>query len=209
MSTFRNPVGPQEPQVYWRRRLAVGAGILAVIIIVILIIVRPGSGGSGAASPSGSKKPVAESSVSPSPSPSTSAATGDCLPANIKVEAVTDATTYGSEVNPQIGMKITNTGSKACTVNAGTTQQNLIITSGSETIWQSKDCQVNAVDFPQALEPGKPVDTPLIAWDRTRSSASTCAATDKAKVTAGGASYHLSVMLGQIKSKQTVQFILN
>ncbi|MBK4348469.1 hypothetical protein [Lacisediminihabitans changchengi] len=209
MSTFRNPVGPQEPQVYWRRRLAVGVGILAVIIIVILIIVRPGSGGSGAASPGSTKKPVAESSASPSPSPSSTASTGDCLPANIKLEAVTDNTTYGSAVNPMIGMTITNTGSKTCTVNAGTTQQNLVVTSGSETIWQSKDCQVNAVDFSQVLEPNKPVSTPTIAWDRTRSAPSTCAATDKPKVTAGGASYHLSVSLGQVKSKQTVQFILN
>ncbi|MFL0711298.1 MAG: hypothetical protein ACJLS2_00255 [Microcella pacifica] len=44
MSTLRNPVGPQPPQVYWRRRLVVGLGILAVIIIIILIVVRPGAG---------------------------------------------------------------------------------------------------------------------------------------------------------------------
>ena len=34
---FRNPVGPQPPSVYWRGRLVLGLGWLAVIISVVLI----------------------------------------------------------------------------------------------------------------------------------------------------------------------------
>ena len=37
MSTFKHPVGPQPSKVYWRRRLLVGLGILAVIVVIVLI----------------------------------------------------------------------------------------------------------------------------------------------------------------------------
>ena len=43
MSTIKHPVGPQSSKVYWRRRLVVGLGLLAVLVIILLIIVRPGS----------------------------------------------------------------------------------------------------------------------------------------------------------------------
>jgi len=43
MQSLRQPVGPLPPQVYWRRRLVVGIGLLAVILIVVLILVRPGA----------------------------------------------------------------------------------------------------------------------------------------------------------------------
>jgi hypothetical protein len=203
MSTFKNPVGPQAPRVYWRRRLLVGLGALAVIIVIILIIVRPGSGSTG-----GTPAPASTKSSTPSPSASTQAGGAACLPANIKLEAVTDKNTYGGSEQPNIGMKITNTGAADCSINLGSTQQELIITSGSEKIWDSKDCQTAPVDSQITLNPNVPKTTPLIPWDRTRSSTTTCAAT-RPPVTAGGASYHLSVKVGQLASKSTVQFILN
>ncbi|MCU1558866.1 MAG: hypothetical protein JWN09_2861 [Microbacteriaceae bacterium] len=203
MSTFKNPVGPQSPRVYWRRRLLVGLGALAVIIVIILIIVRPGSG-SPASSPTAGTTP----SSTPSTPTSTQAAGAACLPTTIKLEAVTDKTTYAASEQPNIGMKITNTGSADCTINLGSTQQELIITSGSEKIWDSKDCQTAPVDSPITLKPNEAKSTPLIPWDRTRSSTTTCASTTRPPVTAGGASYHLAVKVGQLTSKTTVQFIL-
>jgi hypothetical protein len=203
MSTFRTPVGPQPPKVYWRRRLILGLGALAVIVIIILIIVRPGSG-----SPAPSPKTGSSTTESPSPSATTPTAGGACLPANIKLTAVTDKTTYASTEQPKISMSITNSGSADCTINLGSTQQELIVTSGSETIWDSKDCQTAPVDTPVVLKPGVAVTTPAIAWDRTRSSKTTCDAS-RPPVTAGGASYHLGVKVGALSSKVTVQFLLN
>ncbi|MET4780378.1 hypothetical protein [Glaciihabitans sp. UYNi722] len=207
MSTFKKPVGPQSPKVYWRRRLLVGLGALAVIIVIILIVVRPGSGASG-----GGATPKPETSKASTPaSPAASDASKDgaaCLPANVKLEAVTDKTTYGGTEQPMISMKITNTGTVACTINAGSTQQELIVTSGSEKIWNSKDCQTTPVDAPVTLKPNAPQTTQAIAWDRTRSATTTCSAS-RPPVTAGGASYHLSVKVGPLTSKGTVQFILN
>lgn len=205
MSTFRTPVGPQPPKVYWRRRLILGLGALAVIVIIILIIVRPGS---GSPSPSGTTKSGVSPSVRPSTAASTPAAGAACAPAKIKLLAVTDKATYASTEQPKISMSITNTGTVDCTINLGSTQQELAITSGSETIWDSKNCQTAPVDTPVTLKPGVTVTTPAIAWDRTRSSKTTCDAT-RPPVTAGGASYHLGVKVGVLSSKATVQFLLN
>lgn len=200
MSTFRNPVGPQPGKVYWRRRLIVGLGLLAVIVIIILIVSRPGSAPT---------KKAAATHTQSSTSTATAPKDGDaCVPAKIKVEAITDKASYAASEKPQISMKITNTGTTACTMNLGSTQQELKITSGSETYWDSKDCQTDAVDSSQVLKPGAPLTTPAIAWDRTRSSTTTCSA-GRSPVTAGGASYHLTVKLGDITSKETAQFLLN
>ena len=213
MSTFRTPVGPQPPKVYWRRRLILGLGALAVIVIIVLIVGRLGS---GSPSPAGSTKPGVLPSVTPSAAVSASApasaqATGAaCVPTKIKLLAVANKSTYGATERPQVSMSITNSGSVDCTINLGSTQQEYIITSGSETIWDSKDCQTAPVDTPVTLKPGVAVAVPTTAlsWDRTRSSKTTCDAS-RPPVTAGGASYHLEVKVGALSSKSTVQFLLN
>lgn len=201
MSTFRTPVGPQSPKVYWRRRLFVGLGVLAVIIIVILIIVRPGSGATKAA--------VTNTTTPSASAPANTSSGAACLDANLALVAVTDKPSYPAGASPQISMKLTNNGTSSCTVNMGSTKQVLTITSGSETIWTSTDCQTNPVDSPQVIKAGASISTPAIPWNRTRSSKTTCSSTTLPQVTAGGASYHLGVALGTLKSKATVQFLLN
>lgn len=211
MSSLRNPVGPQLPTVYWRRRLIVGLGAVAVLIIIILIIARPGSGGSK--SPSAAPSPSATAGaaagatapVSASPAPVVGS---PCVSSRITVDAVTDKNVYAAGVLPSISMTVTNTGSTPCSINLGSTQQELVITSGSETIWSSKDCQTEPVDTPTILKPNTPVSTPGIPWDRTRSSKATCTSA-RTPVKAAGASYHLTAKVGAIESAKTMQFILN
>ena len=200
MSTFKNPVGPQSSKVYWRRRLIVGLGLIAVIVVIILIVTRPGS--------SPAKKAAATQTQSASPAASAPKDGDACAPAKIKLEAIADKASYAAGENPQISMRITNIGTTACTMNLGSTQQELKITSGSETYWDSKDCQTGAVDSTQVLKPGTPLTTAAITWDRTRSSTTTCSAS-RPPVTAGGASYHLIVKVGDLTTKDTAQFLLN
>ena len=199
MSTFRNPVGPQPSRVYWRRRLAVALGLLAVVILIVLIVVQPGSG---------DPKHADEPKTSSTPKAAEPEEGGPCSPASIKLEPITDKTTYAAGELPQISLRITNTSTVACTLNVGSTVQELKITSGNEQIWTSKDCQRDPVDAPALLQPNVPQSTPPIPWDRTRSASETCGG-DRAPVTAGGASYHLTVFVGEIKSASTAQFILN
>jgi hypothetical protein len=204
MSTFRNPVGPQSPQVYWRRRLIVGLGLLAVVVIVLLIVFRP-----GADAANDNKKPTADGAPTSTSAPEVEEQEegAACNPANVTIKPVTDSTDYSAGVQPMISMAIVNNGPVACVMDVGTDMQVYEITSGSETYWKSTDCQAEKTPQKVALEPGVEQSTTPIPWDRTRSDPSTCTA-DRPAVTAGGASYHLNVSLGTLKPETTAQFIL-
>lgn len=196
MSTIRNPVGPQPPGVYWKRRALVLLGLVAIVVIIALIIMRPGSG-----TPAATTK-------SPSPT-ATSVAVGAkaCNPADIQLTAITDKNGYSIGETPLISMSITNTGSTACTVNAGTDAQEYLILSGTEQYWSSRDCQADEAPTETTLQPAVPQSTNPFPWDRTRSTTTTCDAARPA-VAAGGASYHLTVKLGDLESADSKQFLL-
>ncbi|MBN9239642.1 MAG: hypothetical protein BGO97_08085 [Micrococcales bacterium 70-64] len=199
MSTFRNPVGPQSSRVYWRRRLVVLLGLLAVILIVVLIVVRPGS---GATTPS--PKP-SSSAGAPSGNPTDAATPPECDPTKVTVDAATDSTSYEAGVNPVLSFTLKSLSD--CTMSVGSDVQEFTITSGDELIWTSKDCQTAPVPATIVLKAGVPQAGPSITWDRTRSSADTCDSTRDA-VIAGGASYHLTVTVGESTSKNDRQFLL-
>lgn len=204
MSTLRNPVGPQPPQVYWRRRLIVGLGLLAVIVVVLLIVFRPG------ADATEDKKPAADTvktEETAAPEDVKQEEGAPCNPANIVVEAMTDNTQYASGVQPMISMSIVNNGAVACVMGVGTDLQKYEITSGAETYWRSTDCQAEQTPQTIVLEPGVKQTTTPIPWDRTRSDPATCTS-ERSPVTAGGASYHLKVSLGEIKPEKSAQFLL-
>lgn len=206
MSTFRNPVGPQSPQVYWRRRLIVGLGLLAVVVVILLIVFRPGAGASN-----DEKKPAGDDSPTSSTQPADVAEQEEgaaCVPQNIAIKPVTDSTQYAAGAQPMISMSIVNNGTVACMMDVGTDLQVYEITSGSETYWKSTDCQAEKAPQQVALEPGVAQSTTPIPWDRTRSDPATCEA-DRPAVPAGGASYHLKVSLGTLAPDATAQFLLN
>ncbi|HEY8281017.1 MAG TPA: hypothetical protein VIG28_00940 [Leifsonia sp.] len=228
MSTFKHPVGPQPSRVYWRRRLLVGLGLIAVIVVIILILVRPGASDGApvpapSASPTASTSPSASAS-SPTSSPSASgtpaaasksspaaavaAAPQPCDKGVVQVKPATDALSYAPGVLPKLSVSITNTGTTSCTIDAGTAQQVFTITSGSDTYWKSSDCQADKADAQVLLQPGKTISsqTPL-QWDRTRSDPTTCQQA-RPQVPAGGASYHLAVTVAGIASATTQQFSL-
>jgi hypothetical protein len=201
MSTIKNPVGPQPPSVYWRRRLLLLLLIIVVIVVVVLIVGRPGSG-TPASSPSGSNSTGHTPSAGATGSSST-----PCDPSVVTLQPITDAASYAAGVQPQLSMSITNSGASACTFDVGTDAQVYLITSGSDQIWSSKDCQTAPAADKRVLEPGKTVSTTPFPWDRTRSSTTTCTGSRPA-VKGGGASYHLSVQVGAAKSAGTKQFVL-
>jgi hypothetical protein len=204
MSTFRNPVGPQSSRVYWRRRLVVLLGLVAVIAIIILIVVQP-RGGAQTPAPTSS----ASSTARPTPNPTGTAAADAqaCDPAKVTVEAMTDSNSYDPGVNPVLSFILKSTMTVPCAIAAGSDVQEFRITSGEELIWSSKDCQTDAVAAVTVLMPGVPKQGPNLPWDRTRSSTDTCG-TAREPVTADGASYHLSVIVGEFSSAETRQFLL-
>ena len=222
MSTIKRPVGPQSSRVYWRRRLIVLLGIVAVIVVILLIVFRPGaSDGTPAAShtslaptaPTSSPTKATKTATAPSKTTiptakSTAVAGKPCVPANVTVEALTDADSYAAGQQPKLSLSLTNTGTVSCTIDAGTAEQVYTITSGSEVYWKSTDCQVKPTHTVILLKPGKTLTSTPITWDRTRSDKTTC--TDKRPaVPAAGAAYHLTTSVDGVASKTYKQFLLN
>ncbi len=202
MSTFRTPVGPQPASVYWRRRLVLGIGLVAVIVIVLLIVFSPKGGEPTPVQTTSSSTDKTESSNAP-------VDVAACVPAAITVTAITDKTSYTASEQPLVSMSITNNGAADCTINAGTDAQVYTITSGSDQIWTSTDCQSAPAPAEVTLKPGVPQATTPFAWDRTRSSTTTCDGSRPAAVS-GGASpptYKLTVKLGDLESA-AVSFLL-
>src|SRR5680860_1369880 len=205
MSTTKNPVGRQSGAVYRRRRLVVGLGVL----IVLLIIVKPGaSSGQPADTASPAASPTATAPAQKaSPEPAVEGA--PCTAANLQVEAITDAVNYEPGKLPQLSLSVTNTGALSCAINAGTSKQIFTITSGKDVYWTSTDCQTESADAEVLLEPGDPVSSSApVAWERVRSSKTTCDAATRDAAPAGGASYHLRVSVDGVASETPKQFLL-
>lgn len=227
MSSFKHPIGSQPRSVYWRRRAVVGIVLVLVVVVIVLIATKPGAGSgavpapaastpaatapasaSSAATPGVTPKATAAATAKATDAPTASAANGTCSASDISLKPITDKNSYSSLQQPQISMSITNTSTSACSIDLGSSQQALTITSGAETYWSSKDCQVNGTHQNVKITAGQTLTTPAIAWDRTRSSTKTCDST-RSSVPAGGASYHLSVSVGSIKSTGTALMVLN
>lgn len=187
--------------VYRRRRIVVGLALLAVIVVIVLLVVRPGGG--EADLPAATRSPV------PSQTETTDADESvACDPASVVVTPVTDKERYEAGETPMISMTITNAGAVACTVDVDATKQYYAIVSGSDPIWNSRDCQTDEPKpFPQVLEPGVELPLPAIPWDRTRSAVDTCDA-ERPPVVAGGATYRLTASLGEATSSGDVAFLL-
>jgi hypothetical protein len=197
--------GREPKSVYVRRRLWVLAGFVAIVAIIALVIWKPGST-SGAA-----EQETPETDVSSSASPTASATPGSgpaCKEGDIVVEALTDKDTYATGELPQLSLRITNMSDAACGVNVGTAAQVFTVKSGDDVYWTSTDCQVEPVDALVTLEAGQVVaSTAPIAWDRTRSTPSTCEG-ERPAAPSAGASYHLSTAVGGFVSEESKQFIL-
>ena len=189
---------PLSPAVYRRRRLAVLGGLLALVVVIVLIVVRPGFGEN--AQPEAEEEEIVEVEEAAPPPP--------CTSSQIKLTAQTDALRYNPGEVPQLWLTVENVGFAECEIDVSTNKQEYRITSGNDRIWSSADCQQGGVPMTITLQPGESRSTESIAWDRTRSSETTC---DEARpiMPGGGASYHLRVFLGDFQSEETRQFILN
>ncbi len=160
--------------------------------------------------------PTATESPTPSPTPSgpftpvgdeTGEPTEPCAPEQIALTPAVDKPSYAADERVQLSLTIENTGEGACSLNAGTTVQEYEIRTGDEVVYRWSDCAADVQDNVVQLEPGVPQSTVPIEWDRTASSIETCTA-ERPQVDAGGATYSLSVRVGDYASRQGVQFVL-
>lgn len=187
MNAFFEPSGPLPPSVYWRRR---------AIVLVVLALIVAGGWAMFTAFTSGS-----------TPTPTASATPGAavaCNPDDIALRAETNQDAYAEGEFPQFAMTITNTGDVPCTLEVGTDKQKYVITSGTDMIWDSTVCQTGEEPYTQELTAGQSVTTSAVEWGRARSD--NCDSGTPA--VGGGASYQLTVYVGDIASAEPKQFML-
>lgn len=165
---------------------------------------------SASSSPSASGSESAEPTASPSGTESALAAASEsatpqaqeCSSPDLSVSGGTDQTSYAADAQPVLELRVENLGEEPCVTNVGTAQQKFTITSGSDRIFSTEDCQVDGTDVNLMLEPGVQ-ETARFTWDRTRS-APGCA---EVTATPGAGTYRLEVSLGD-KTAQPVAFTL-
>jgi hypothetical protein len=213
-----------SPEVYRRRRLvaALAAGVLLVLVAVGLVSAVAGMLGPGeadgvpapeaatASAAAASEEPFADftprpdESASASGSASAAATEGpveECGP-DLPVRASTDRESYPEDAEPVLVLTLENTGEEPCRVNAGTSRMVYEVTSGADTVFDSRHCQAGSEDAETTLEPGQE-ESARLTWNRLRT-AEGCA---EAGGEAQAGYYRLVTSLGE-RTAEPVPFVL-
>jgi hypothetical protein len=164
-----HPVGPEEPVVYWRRRLMFGLAAL----VTLMVLIRAVTGGDDTVPVAASASPTAEAAVaspipsvviaSPSPEilqPTAQAtvqavAEGECSDADtsIRVEVDRETTAVGEGVH--ISMVVKNISAKTCKRDVGSGANEVTVISGPALIWSTDHCNPNTDKDLVELAPGQ------------------------------------------------------
>ncbi len=204
-----HPVGDRPPNVYWRRRVV--AAVLAVVVVALLVwgvsavvgALRGDEDDPTAAPTVTTTGPAPDPAETMPPAPDATAAAEGEVPAcaAVAVVATSDAASYPLGGTATVGMTITNTGTAACTVDAGSAALELLVVSGEDRIWSSDDCQEGAENRPSTVEPGEAgMLASSVEWALVRS-AEGCAEGLPA-LKAG--TYQLTARAGEITSEPIV-----
>jgi hypothetical protein len=179
----KNSAGPgprsarkPSPAVYRRRRLFAGGALLLALGLIAGGVATVSAAvnakteqvaateGGNTPQPSGGQTAAAPS-ASPSATPS---ASPTCDQKLVTVTAATNKASYGPDEKPVLTLKVTNGGKLPCKVNIGTSQMEFLVTSGSDRIFSSGDCQASSNDLVKTIAPGKS-ETANFPWQRGRS----------------------------------------
>ncbi|QHT57217.1 hypothetical protein GXP71_14800 [Cellulomonas sp. H30R-01] len=170
------PAGPLPARVYWVRRVVVlGIPLLLVVLVVWLVA------GRGSATPPADASPQDTPSSEPKTEVETPAADDDedtedtsgvpptCTAEVLALAIAATAESFPEGTSPSFTVSITNTGTQPCVVDAGDTQREIVITSGVDRVWSSKDCPVAGNETRTLLLAGGAADESTLAWNRVRS----------------------------------------
>jgi len=132
-----------------------------------------------------------------------SSAPVDCTPEALQLTLASADVSYAAATNPVLTATVTNVGDVPCTVDAGDASREIVISSGDDRVWSSKDCATEETASRQLLLKAGGADAVPIEWTRVRS-AKTCPADLPAPMPG---TYQAVAALGELSS-QTVVFIL-
>ena len=180
MSTVLHPVGPQRARVYWVRRLLV-VGVLVLVASLVWAVSSRLLGGDGDAAAATSQETPADEApeAAAEDEPATEeepaedaeeqpATPVDCASDSLQVTLTASAQTYDAATNPVLTVSVTNIGDVPCTVDAGDANREVLITSGPDRIWSSKDCATDETASRQLLLDAGAADSVPIEWARNR-----------------------------------------
>ena len=169
MTGVVHPVGPEEPQVYWRRRLMFGLAAL----VTLIVLVRSFTGSGDLAPVAASVAPTAEAAVA-TPIPSVLAASptpdilqptaqpivpvvaeGECSDADTSVRVEVDRKTTAVGEGVHIKMVVKNISTKTCKRDVGSGANEVTVISGPALIWSTDHCNPNTDKDLVELAPGQ------------------------------------------------------
>ena len=166
-------MGPETPEVYWRRRILVFFGLI-VVLSVLGKVLFGGSDSqpvavvtkSPSAQPTAVKtpKPTPTKTVAPVVDPTKRSVAGTCRDADMKVtvSSAKHVTAVGQGLS--VTFKVTNTSQKTCTRDLGSGANEVTITSGPALVWSTDHCNPSTASDVQSLAPGKSWSVNVI-WD--------------------------------------------
>lgn len=96
---------------------------------------------------------AASAASAPTPTETGPARPVECTPADIQIGLTADAASYRVGRTAIFAISITHTGTIPCTLDAGNVGRELVITSGTDRIFSSADCDT-AGSRPLLLAPG-------------------------------------------------------
>ena len=173
MTGVVHPVGPEEPQVYWRRRLMIGLAALVTLIVIISSFTSGDDPVPVAASAAPTAEAVVaapESSPAPtvvvaSPTPEVlqptaqptvpAVAEGECSDADTSIRVVVDRETTAVGEGVHINMVVKNISAKTCKRDVGSGANEVTVISGPALIWSTDHCNPNTDKDLVELAPGQ------------------------------------------------------
>jgi hypothetical protein len=150
-----------------------GIPLLLIALLVVWLVNR-----GAAATPGPTTSPTATRTSAPTPSatgtPAAAAAPANggvasCVAPALTVGIAPDAPSVPAGSTPTFTVTINNVGNTPCVVDAGELQREVVIVSGNDRVWSSKDCAPAASPKRTLLLGPGMTDTSHVAWNRVRS----------------------------------------
>ena len=169
MTGVVHPVGPEEPQVYWRRRLILGLAALVTLILIVRVV----TGGNDPVTAATTSSPSA-AAMTPEATPSDQAASetpaplqpsteptvpavgeGECTDEDTSIRVVVDRKSTAVGEGVHINMIVKNISDQTCKRDVGSGANEVTVISGPALIWSTDHCNPNTNKDLVELAPGQ------------------------------------------------------
>jgi hypothetical protein len=127
----------------------------------------------------------------------------DCTPESLQLTLTSPEVEFDAGTTPVLTATVTNVGDVPCTVDAGAAAREVVISSGEDRVWSTKDCATEESASRQLLLGEGAADAVEIEWARVRSADGCPSGLPEPKA----GTYQAVATLGKLSS-QTVVFIL-